>query len=46
MNIYKVISIGPMTSRALLDKKIDHIESSTHTIKGTLEVAFNLCPEF
>ena len=46
LNIYKVISIGPMTSRALLDKKIDYIESSTHTIKGTLEVAFNLCPEF
>ena len=41
LKIYKVISIGPITSRALIDRKITHIESSTHTIKGTLEVVFN-----
>jgi len=46
LKIYKVISIGPITSRALIDKKIDHIESSTHTIKGTLEVIFNFCSEY
>lgn len=41
LKIYKVISIGPITSRALKDKKIDHIESSTHSVKGALEVALN-----
>lgn len=41
LKIFKVISIGPMTSRALIDKKIDFIESSIHTVKGTIEVVFN-----
>ncbi len=42
MKIHKVISIGPTTSRVLIEKNIDHIESSVHTVKGTLEVVFDL----
>ncbi len=42
LKVHKVISIGPMTSRALIEKKIDHIESPVHTVKGTLEAVFEL----
>lgn len=41
LRIYKVISIGPATSRALIEKNIAHLESSIHTVKGTLDLVFN-----
>jgi hypothetical protein len=42
LRIYKVISIGPATSRALIERDIAYLESSTHTVKGTLELVFKL----
>jgi len=44
LKIYKVISIGPATSRELMDKNIDYLESSIHTVKGTLDLVFNPSP--
>ncbi len=44
LRIYKVISIGPATSRELMDKNIDYLESSIHTVKGTLDLVFNSSP--
>lgn len=44
LRIYKVISIGPATSRELMGKNIDYSESSIHTIKGTLDLVFNSPP--
>ena len=41
LRIYKVISMGPATSRALIEKNINYLESSIHTVKGTLDLVFN-----
>lgn len=38
----QVISIGPFTSAELHKKKIDHLEASDHTIRGTVDVAKEL----
>jgi uroporphyrinogen-III synthase len=38
-NLTKVISIGPLTSRALRDRSIGYFEAEEHTVRGALQIA-------
>jgi uroporphyrinogen-III synthase len=38
-NLTKVVSIGPLTSKALRDRGIGYFEAEEHTVRGALEIA-------
>jgi uroporphyrinogen-III synthase len=38
-NLTKVVSIGPLTSKALRDRGIGCFEAEEHTVRGALQIA-------
>jgi uroporphyrinogen-III synthase len=38
-NLTKVVSIGPLTSRALRDRGVGYFEAEEHTVRGALQIA-------